>query len=171
MAQTIAQVAAHEAGHAVVSMAVGVPIVSISGMVGKHPDSFLVGVYESFSTEIDKRSLLLLEARLTYLCAVGGFAGEVAHEGIIEPKGALDDLTRLRQVHLTDFQIQLLTGVAMEIIGDNRRLWEDIFDTALCAFQGSQNAFIPGGPINRRFGEIGKKFTNVARLDEVLPMD
>lgn len=140
-------------------------------MVGQHPDSFLVGVYESFSTEIDLASLKLLEARLTYLCAVGGFAGEIAHEGIIEPQGALDDLTRLRQVNLTNFQIQLLTGVASEIISDNRRLWEEVYNAALYAFQRSQSAFISGEPINRRFTMIGKKFVNMARLDEVLPLE
>jgi hypothetical protein len=171
MAVTIDQVAAHEAGHAVVAMAFGVRVKAIRGMVGNPSDSFLVGVFETFSTEFDMQTMRLLEARPTYMIAVGGFAGEIAHEGIVEPRGALDDLIRLRKVNLNDFQIQLLTGVAMEIIEENRQLWEEIYNAVLVAIQHSQTAFIPGDAMSQRFEQIGKRFTDTAKLEALLPDD
>jgi len=171
MAITTDQVAAHEAGHAVVAMALGVRVTAITGIVGKHADSFLVGAFETFNTELDMQTMYLLEARATYLIAVGGFAGEIAHEGIVEPRGALDDLTRLRQVDLTDFQIQLLTGVAMEIIEENRQLWEEIYYAALCAIEARQTMIVPGEIMQRRFAQIGKQFTDTARLEAMMPDD
>ena len=171
MASTLEEVAAHEAGHAVVIMAVGVPVVRFVGIVGKHPDSFLDQPFETFAVEPDVVVLRQLEARLTYLCTVGGFAGETTHQQAIEPKGALDDLTRLRNAGLTDTHIQLLTSVAIEIIADNRRLWELVYDAILYSIQRSKNANIDGHLMNARFSQIGKRFTDTEKLDAVLAPD
>lgn len=138
MAITIDQAAAHEAGHAVVTMAVGVQVTAITGMVGQHTDSFLVGAFETFATEFDIPAYNLLESRLQYLCVVAGIAGELAHEGTVEPQGALDDLTRLRQVNLTNHEILLLSDVAFEIIAENRQVWEQIYNAVL--FVSSQGS-------------------------------
>lgn len=169
MAITTDQVAAHEAGHAVVAMALGVRVIAITGIIGQHADSFLVGAFETFSTEFDMQTMRLLEARATYLLAVGGFAGEITHEGIVEPRGALDDLTRLRQVGVTNFQIQLLMGVAIEIIEENRPVWDEIYNAALCAIDARQTMIVPGEIMQRRFVQIGKQFTDVAKLEAIMP--
>jgi|ERR1700730_3039809 len=165
-------VAAHEAGHVVVAMATGTQVLEITGVDGELPDSSLMGPQKMFYTKINIETLLPLDARLTYLWVVGGFAGEATHEGVVERQGALDDLSALRKAHLTDFQIQLLTGVAMEIIDDNRKLWEMIHDAVLLVIETGQTPpTVPGNLMHARFERIGKRFTNMARIDEVLPLD
>lgn len=172
MAHDFQGVAAHEAGHAVVIMAVGVPITKFGGMVGKHPNSFLDNPFETFPVEHNPDVFqATLEPRLQYLTVVGGFAGETTHQGYIEPKGALDDLTRPREVALTNAEIQLLTGLAMEVIAENRKLWEQIYDAVLFNISRSQNAMIPGEVFNNQFAEIGKRFTDISKLDNILKFE
>ncbi len=170
MAMTIEQVAAHEAGHAVVGMALGVPIIAIMGRMGRHPGSLLgAGVFETFATDMDAQAMRLLEPRQTYLVRVGGFAGELARFGVIEPQGALDDLTRLRDVGLTNAQILVLTDVAEGVLKDNRRLWEKVFDAAFQTFSANQTSDVPVEMLRRWFTQIEKRFTDTALLERLLP--
>jgi hypothetical protein len=170
MAMKIEQVAAHEAGHAVVGMALGVPITAITGRMGRYPGSLLgAGVFETFATDMDTQAMLLLEPRQQYLVRVAGFAGELAHCGVIEPRGALDDLTRLRDVGLTNAEILVLTDVAEGILKDNRRLWERVYSVAFQTFSAGQTSDVPFEVLRQWFTQIEKRFTDTALLERLLP--
>jgi hypothetical protein len=76
-----------------VALATGVEVKGISAMTGAHPESFLEDPDQTFASEFVIETLRRLEARLTYLIAVGGFAAETILSGAIEPRGAVDHLT------------------------------------------------------------------------------
>jgi hypothetical protein len=174
MATTIGQVAAHEAGHCVLSLAIGgVQLVGITQMEGSHPDSCLMEPDWTFATEYVFESWSnVTDFRLTYLVATGGFAGETVHEQAIELRGAADDLNKLRNTALlTDNQIQELTGIAVDVINDNLMLWNDIRNAAIRGIESKKPVVVGGLAMHERFNQIGKKFTSFSALDRLLNTD
>src|SRR6266566_4001745 len=105
MAITLEQAAAHEAGHAVLGLAMGAKLLDITMIVGKDPKALLPGSPDAtLATSFVPTSTTHIEARRTYLIAVGGMAGEIVFEGAFHTDGAADDLARLKSVNLGDEQ-------------------------------------------------------------------
>jgi hypothetical protein len=169
MGTTIEQVAAHEAGHAIVGLAVGRKLLNISMMQGQHPEAQFTNTPDvSFITEFTPTTKQI-EGRLTYLAAAAGMAGEVVLEGAFHTPGAEDDLSRLREVKLNDTQIQGLTNIAVKIITANLTLWQKVSRRALSGIERGQPTLVEGAGVNALFKEVGKKFTDFSELDQLLP--
>jgi hypothetical protein len=170
MATTIEEVAAHEAGHCVMALAMGVTVKGISAVNGSHPGSQLDSPDMTFASEFIVETMYCLEARLTYLIAVGGFAGETILHGAIEPRGALDDLSRLRGVGLTDFHIQGFTGIAIDVLNENISVWNEIRAAAIQGIKTVNVFAVEGLAMHKLFNQTGKRFTDFHKLEEVLPI-
>lgn len=170
MATTIEEVAAHEAGHCVIALAMSVTVKGISAMIGSHPKSILNCPDMTFAAEFVMDTMNSLEARLTYLIAVGGFAGETILHGAIEPRGALDDLALLRKAGLTDLHIQGFTGIAMEILNDNISIWNEIRAGAVRGIKAGNAIAVEGRAMHKLFDQSGKRFMEFHKLEGVLPI-
>jgi len=170
MATTIEEVAAHEAGHCVMALAMGVTVKGISAMNGSNPGSFLDSPDMTFGAEFVEETMYCLEARFTYLIAVGGFAGETILHGAIEPRGALDDLAQLRGVGLTDFHIQGFTGIAIEVLYDNISVWNEICTAAVQGIKTGNAFAVEGLAMHKLFNQTGKRFMDFHKLEDVLPL-
>jgi hypothetical protein len=164
------QVAAHEAGHAVVLLALGVPVDHISRVAGPNGSPLINGM-ERYVTMPDIPAITALEPRLQYLTFVGGMAGETTHTAFVDIAGAASDLAPLREVNLTDNQIDCATIVALEIIRENRQLWERIHDVVLAGILQRKMVFVRRVVLDQWFVRLGKRFSNMPMLDSVLPLD
>ena len=97
MARRREQSAAHEAGHVIVSLAVGFPrVCAIKRTLGKHPDSRLQDPDETWWVE-NTNPGFPDDGRLTYLGPSGGMAGEIVFQGDYDPMGAADDVAHLKE--------------------------------------------------------------------------
>jgi hypothetical protein len=170
MAITNTQAAAHEAGHAIMSLAIGWPLTSITMTLGQYPGSKLASPDFTFATEcvLDKST----EARLTYLPIVGGMAGEIVLEGRYHTLGAEDDLSHLHGVKLTDLQIEGLTNIAVRAIlaEPNYRLWKKIQNEMLIGIRKKRPMLVDGPRTTSLFQRRGQKFTDYAALNKLLPL-
>ncbi|SRR6266480_4160539 len=170
MATTHEQVAAHEAGHAIVGLAVGRKLLNITMIEGKHPEARLPGSPNAtFITNLVPTTAQI-EARLTFLQAVGGMAGEIVLEGEYHKEGAAGDLAEL-QTQVDDAQIQGLTKIAETIINANFALWHKIYRRMLSGIERGQTVLVEGAAINALFKHVGKQFTDHSELDRLLPLE
>jgi hypothetical protein len=164
----IVQCAAHEAGHAVVTMAVGVPL---NWIVGEEPSPSAAwsGASNTFYTQHDRDTFGLLDMRLQYLTVAAGFAGETVLTGMVDPVRAQEDLVSLHACKLTNEEIQLLTAVAIGVVQENRKVWEMIHEAIVYLHANDMPLTIEGLFLNSQFRHQGKRFTDTQKLFEILP--
>jgi hypothetical protein len=161
------QVAAHEAGHVVVGLAVGMQLMNIERIQGKPSDSYLSdSVKQAFATNF--REPVGFDERLRHLNTAAGMAGEALFSGgtYYEEIGK-DDLTRLRNAGLSETQIAELRLLAVDVLQANPTLFEDIWNTILNAIANNQSELINGPLVTHHFTIRGKKFTDFAKLEKI----
>jgi hypothetical protein len=162
------QVAAHEAGHCVVSQAVGIEIKGIVCIPGRYPGSHLpASVDYTFATDFVNMRVVT-DFRFTYLAALGGIAGELVAFGYVEPFGAQDDLHHLRNAGLPNDLICDLSDVAVDIIRDNLAVWNKIRTASLPRISQRFPTILAGIPLTNLFKSQGKRLTDLARLDQLI---
>ncbi len=171
MGTTLEQVAAHEAGHAILGLAAGWQLRNITTQPGKHPESFLPGMPDATLATNFVLPLPQIEARLTYLIAAGGMAGEIVLHGKYHLPGAGDDLAKLKAVNLSDHEIEGLIQIATRALNANLSLWKKTKRRMLSGLERKQAVLVEGIPINTLFKHTGKRFTDFAGLDKILPLE
>jgi hypothetical protein len=164
------EMAAHEAGHAVVAVATGLEIEGIYGVSGQHPTSNLVGAERAYFVKY-RNFTSIRDPRFGFLILVGGFAGETISHKSVHYLGAMDDLDKLkRKGKLPDILIQELTGVAIEIIDENRKIWDEIRKKVSHKMRLLRPTLFEGAAIMARFKQIGKSFNDLAKLEALVPI-
>ncbi len=163
------QVCAHEAGHAVIGLAVGMQLHSIEAINGRPLDSHLHdsvrrALVTIFSTPIED-----VEERLRHLVMAAGMAGEAIFSGKRYEEIGKDDLVRLGNAGLSENQIKKLIALgADDVLHPNHALFEDIWNTELDALEHNQLVLIHGATVNAYFALHGKRFTRFDKLDQIL---
>jgi hypothetical protein len=163
------QICAHEAGHAVIGMAVGMQLQSIQAINSRPLDSYLsdsIGraLVTIFSTPIED-----IEERLRHLVMAAGMAGEAIFSGKRYEEIGKDDLVRLGNAGLSENQIKKLIAFgADDVLYPNHALFEDIWNSELDALEHDQLILIHGAPVNAHFALRGKRFAGFDKLDQIL---
>lgn len=164
------QVAAHEAGHVIVGLAVGMQLKNIVRIEGKPSDSYLSdSIKQVFATDFHVPDGL--DERLRLLNRAAGMAGEVLVSRKYYEEIGKDDLQRLRDAGLSENQIGELRLLAVDILQANHAFSQDVWNTILDAIERNQTELINGAAVTSAFAIRGNKFTDFAKLEKIFTSD
>jgi hypothetical protein len=161
------QMAAHEAGHAVVGLAIGRRLRKIERIQGRPADSHLSeSIRETFITTFHPEKDGV-EERLQLLNTAAGMAGESYFSKKHYAEIGQDDLARLCDAGLSETQIDKLIHLGGDTLHANHTFFEDIWNEILNAINRNQSDLINGALVNSHFMARGKKFTDFAKLEKI----
>jgi hypothetical protein len=163
------RVSAHEAGHIVVALSLGVAVDKVRKVEGAELPKILrlEGFDSSVATDFSE-SVHGIEPRRQFLITVGGMAAETLLLGSYHKGGAAHDLDSLRPNVLNETQIKGLVEVAQLMLLPNLFVLRYVREQLFRWLNNSSAAPLSGDPFNRRFFEKGCKVQIAEHLDRVL---
>lgn len=162
--------AAHEAGHMVVALALGVRVIRVSRDNGANVPTILreqgfdaaVGV--DYSSEIHK-----LETRRQFVVTFGGMAGETLSFGFYSKQSAAHDLEAIKPNFLSEKQVQVLVDIGQSMIRTNLGVFNYVKEQLRVWLNNPNAAPLLGDAFNQRFLERGKQVDISEQLNTLLP--
>jgi hypothetical protein len=161
--------AAHEAGHTVVGMSLGLNVDDIRRCEGSDVPGSLQAVGLRAAVVVRFTNLQQIEPRLQYLLAVGGMAAETLIYGNYDRAAATFDLDALRPIGLSEPEIDGLIRIARLVLQENLEFLHYVRTTLEQHINAPENILIIGACLNAKFKECGQKTDVFSDLDRLLP--
>jgi hypothetical protein len=163
--------AAHEAGHMIVALALGVLVIKVSRDSGANiptvlrEQGFDAAVGVDYSDEIHK-----LEPRRQFVAAFGGMAGETLSFGFYNKQSAAHDFEAIKPNVLSDKQVQGLVDIGQSMILANLGIFNYVKVQLRVWLDNPNAAPLLGDTFNQRFLQRGKQVDISEQLNTLLPV-